>query len=89
MFGWFEAKTLDPKVGMAFQKNVPKNSLTLFPYMLWSSGENFSNFEAKSRGLNRFAWDILKFHFCPEIYERSSQIPEMEIVIIFLNEIKF
>ena len=60
-----------------------KYSLTLFLHMLWSSGENFSHFEQKLNGVNRFAWDILKLHFCPEIYERSYQISEIEIAKIF------
>ena len=51
--------------------------------MLLSSGKNFSNFETKLKGLNRFAWDIVKLIFCPEIYERSFQISEIEIVITF------
>ena len=76
----FWAKTV---IKSSFLKILQKNSLTLFPYMLWSSGKNFSNFEQKLRGVNLFAWYTLKIHFCPEIYERSYQISEIEFAITF------
>ena len=51
--------------------------------MAWLSVENFIYFEQKLKGMNRFEWDILKSHFCPQIYERSYQISEIDIVITF------
>ena len=33
--------------------------------------------------MNLFAWYILKFHFCSEIYERSYQISKIEISVTF------
>ena len=54
-----------------------KYSLTSFAHMLWISGKYFSSFEPK------LYWDILKLHFCLEIYERPYQIFEIEIVITF------
>ena len=36
-------------------KIFQKNSLTLFPYMLWSSGKNFSQFNQKMKGVKILA----------------------------------
>ena len=51
-------------------------SLTLFPHMLWSSGENFIYFEPKFVGRESFCVRYPKIPFFPEIYERSNQISD-------------
>ena len=52
------------------------NSLTLFPYIFWFSGKTFSQFKQKMKIL---AYTYLKFHFCPQIYNRFYQITDIEI----------